>query len=224
MAVGLARPCALGWSGGKDSALALHRLRAQGRPVRWLVNLFEASSGRVRFHGVRAEVVRAQAAALGVELVQRPVSADGFESAFRAVLEELAALGCGAVAFGNVHLQDVRAWYEARVRAAGLEHLEPLWGRPPLDVVGEFVALGYRAVVTSVDLSRGRPEWVGAALDGEFARSVEAAGCDPCGEYGEYHTFVYDGPAFRRPVAFRLGERMERDGHLFVDLVPEDGP
>lgn len=216
--------CALAWSGGKDSALALHRLRAQGRPPRWLVNLFEASSGRVRFHGVRAELVAAQARSLGVELVQRPVGPDGFEAAFRAVLEDLRGAGCGAVAFGNVHLEDVRAWYEARVRAAGMEHTEPLWGSRPSALVREFVRLGYRAVVTAVDLSRGRPEWVGVGVDEAFVRSVEAVGADACGEFGEYHTFVFDGPAFSQPVRFRLGPTLERDGHRFVDLLPEGAP
>lgn len=211
---------ALSWSGGKDSALALHRLRAQGAAVRWLVNLFEASSGRVRFHGVRAELVRAQAQALGVELVQRPVTSDGFEAAFLEVLEDLKRRGCGAVAFGNVHLEDVRAWYEERVRRAGLAHVEPLWGGEPARLVREFLSLGYGAVVVSVDLARGRPEWVGAELDEAFLQAVHAAGADPCGEFGEYHTFTFRGPAFRFPVSFRWGLRVERDRHRLVDLLP----
>jgi uncharacterized protein (TIGR00290 family) len=191
--------------------------------VRWLVNLFEQSSGRVRFHGVRAELVKAQAAGLGLELVQRPVTSEGFEAAFRGVLEELRARGCEAVAFGNVHLQDVRAWYEERVRGAGLAHLEPLWGSPPEQLVREFLHLGYGAVVVSVDLRLGRAGWVGARVDEAFLRRVEEAGADPCGEFGEYHTFVFSGPAFLWPVRFRTGELMEREGHRFVDLLPEHG-
>jgi len=214
--------CALCWSGGKDSALALHRLRAQGTAVRWLVNLFEQSSGRVRFHGVRAELVQVQAAGLGLQLVQRPVTPEGFEAAFRAALGELRARGCEAVAFGNVHLQEVRAWYEERVRAAGLTHLEPLWGSPPGKLVREFLDLGYGAVVVSVDLRLGKAGWVGAQVDEAFLRSVEEAGADPCGEFGEYHTFVFSGPAFLRPVRFRMGQLLEREGHRFVDLLPEE--
>ncbi len=189
--------------------------------MRWLVNLFEQSSGRVRFHGVRAELVRAQAAGLGLELVQRPVTPEGFEAAFRAALGELRARGCEAVAFGNVHLQEVRAWYEERVRAAGLTHLEPLWGSPPGKLVREFLDLGYGAVVVSVDLRLGKAGWVGAQVDEAFLRSVEEAGADPCGEFGEYHTFVFSGPAFLRPVRFRMGQLLEREGHRFVDLLPE---
>lgn len=212
---------ALCWSGGKDSALALHRLRAEGEAVRWLVNLFEESSGRVRFHGVRAELVQAQAEAVGVELVQRPVTSAGFEKAFLEVLRELKGLGCGAVAFGNVHLHDVRAWYEERVRGAGLVHLDPLWGSEPAGLVREFLGLGYGAVVVSVDLARGKAEWVGACLDQALLQAIQAAGADPCGELGEYHTFTFRGPAFRDPVAFRWGSLLEREGHYFVDLLPE---
>ncbi|MDR7579358.1 MAG: diphthine--ammonia ligase [Armatimonadota bacterium] len=213
--------CGLFWSGGKDSALALHHLLAEGVPVRWVVNLFEGSSGRVRFHGVRADLVRVQAASLGIELLQRPVGPEGFEEAFLRVLGELLERGCGVAAFGNVHLRDVREWYEVRVRAAGFEHVDPLWGRAPEGLVREFVALGYRAVVTSVYLSSGRTEWLGAQVDSRFLQAVQEAGADPCGESGEYHTFVFDGPAFSRPVGFRLGEQLERDGHRFLDLLPE---
>ncbi|MER3456819.1 MAG: hypothetical protein C4304_08080 [candidate division GAL15 bacterium] len=214
-------PCAVCWSGGKDAALSLHHLIRQGVQVRWLVNLFEGSSGRVRFHGVRAELVREQARSLGLELVQRPVQADGFEAAFCRVLEELRAAGCAAVAFGNVHLQDVQSWYESRVRKAGLEHVDPLWGRPPAELVAEFVKLGYRAVVTAVRLGAGRVEWLGGSVDGAFLQAACQAGVDPCGELGEYHTFVYDGPGFAHPVRFRLGDQREREGHRFVDLIPE---
>ncbi|MFN3285908.1 MAG: diphthine--ammonia ligase [bacterium] len=215
--------CALFWSGGKDSALALHRLVGEGVRVKWLVNLFEGSSGRVRFHGVRAELLRAQSRSLGVELLQRPVGAEGFEAAFLRVLGELRERGCGGAAFGNVHLQDVREWYEVRVRGAGFEHVDPLWGRSPEGVVREFVELGYRAVVTSVYLSSGRTEWLGAEVDSDFLHAVQEAGADPCGEFGEYHTFVFDGPAFAWPVGFRVGEQLERDGHRFLDLLPEVG-
>ena len=214
---------ALVGSGGKDSTLALDRARGAGLDVRWLVNLYEASSGRVRFHGVRAELVARQADALGLSCVQRAVGPEGFEAAFHSALDAVAASGARVVVFGNIHLQDVRAWYEERTRARGLEHVEPLWGEPPGELVREFVRRGYRAVVTSVNLSQGRPEWVGAQLDLAFVRAVEARGADPCGEAGEYHTFVYDGPGFRFPVRFRLGAVSERDGHRFVDLEPDEG-
>jgi diphthine-ammonia ligase len=214
---------ALFWSGGKDSTLALHRARAAGLEVRYLVNLYEGTSGRVRFHGVRAELIRAQAASLGITLIQRHTHPDPFEPVFEQVLDELGSRGVEGVLFGNIHLADVRAWYEARTTRRGLVHRELLWGEPPGRLVREFIRAGYRAVVTAVDLARGDASWVGRELDEGFIQAVEAFGADPCGEFGEYHTFAFQGPLFRHPVPFTLGERVERDGHLFVDLVPAGG-
>ena len=211
---------ALFWSGGKDSTLALHRARAGGLDVRSLVNLYEGTSGRVRFHGVRAELIRAQALSLGIPLVQRHTHPDPFEPVFEQVLDALRSCGVEGVLFGNIHLAEVRAWYEARTTRRGLIHREPLWGEQPGQLVREFLRAGYRAVVTAVDLSRGDASWVGQELDEGLIQAVEAFGADPCGEFGEYHTFTFQGPLFRYPVSFTLGEQVERDGHLFVDLVP----
>ncbi|MCS7235786.1 MAG: diphthine--ammonia ligase [Armatimonadota bacterium] len=213
---------ALFWSGGKDSTFALHQARESRLDVRYLVNIYEGSTGRVRFHGVRAGLVAAQAATLGIPLIQRHTHPDPFESVFEQVLDELRGRGVEGVLFGNVHLRDVRAWYETRTMRRGFVHREPLWGRPPGKVVRDFLAAGYRAVVTSVDLARGQAWWVGRELDRGLVEAVEASGADPCGEFGEYHTFVFDGPGFQHPVRFRPGESVERDGHRFVDLL-EDG-
>ncbi len=214
---------ALFWSGGKDSTFALHRARQAGLDVRYLVNIYEGSTGRVRFHGVRAGLVQAQAAALGIPLVQRHTHPDSFESVFEQVLDDLQGRGVEGVLFGNVHLADVRAWYETRTTRRGFVHREPLWGEPPGRLVRDILAAGYRAVVTSVDLARGQAWWVGRELDWRLVEAVEACGADPCGEFGEYHTFVFHGPGFRHPVRFRLGELVERDGHRFVDLQEEAG-
>jgi len=211
----------LSWSGGKDSALALDRAVRDGLAVRYLFNIYEGNTGRVRFHGVRHELIRAQAEALGLELVQTHTHPDGFEAAFGRVLEMLAARGVEGVVFGNVHLADVRAWYEQRTRARGFEHVEPLWGMPPAELVAEFVQRGYRAKVVSVNLELGRPEWLGRELDAQLLTElISAPGIDPAGERGEYHTFVYEGPLFRHPVAFADGEVFERERHRLLDLIP----
>ncbi|MDR5683733.1 MAG: hypothetical protein QN163_06890 [Armatimonadota bacterium] len=213
------RAYALAWSGGKDSTLALHRARAQGLQVRWLFNIYEGASGRVRFHGVRSEWIQAQARAIGIPLVQHHTHPDAFEPVFVRALDDLWKRGARGVLFGNVHLSDVRGWYEQHTYARGFEHREPLWGSSPASLVREFLAAGYRAVVTAVDLSRAEATWVGRELDGDLLAEICARGADPCGEFGEYHTFVFDGPLFARPVRFGLGARLEREGHLFVDLI-----
>lgn len=212
---------ALSWSGGKDSTLALDRARARGLPVGYLFNIYDGTSDRVRFHGVRRELVAQQAEALDLELIQRPSSPDDFEAVFLSILDELLTRGVDTVLFGNIHLEDVRAWYEERTRGRGLQHTEPLWGEDPETLLREFVARGHRALVVSVDGSRGDPAWPGRALDADFVADVlRRPDVDPCGEHGEFHSFVHDGPLFRRPIPIQTGERIESEGHVLIDLLP----
>lgn len=208
-------------SGGKDSTLALDRARRQGLDVGILANLYERATGRVRFHGVRAALIAEQAAALGLTCLQAATGADDFADAFEQLLDDLKQRGCRGVVFGNIHLADVREWYEARVRAARLEHVEPLWGEPPIEIVYEVIERGYRALIVGVDAHRAAAPFLGRELDADVVTELGIAeGLDPSGERGEYHTFVYDGPAFAAPVGFRPGEVREADGHRLLDLLP----
>lgn len=216
---------AVAWSGGKDSTLALHRARTRGYPVTHLFNVYEGSSGRVRFHGVRRELIAAQATALELELVQEATGPGDFEAAFTRALDRLEESGVRGVVFGNIHLSDIRGWYEERTTGRGLSHVEPLWGGEPAGLVREFVMLGYRARVVSVMLESGDPAWVGRELKGGILREIVGRpGVDSCGEHGEYHTFVWDGPLFGHPVRARAGETVEIEGHRLLDLLPgEEG-
>lgn len=209
---------ALSWSGGKDSALALDRATRQGLIVKYLLNIYEGSTNRVRFHGVRRELMQSQARALGLELVQRATHPDDFEKVFLDALHDLRARGVHGIVFGNIHLADVRAWYEERTSGLGFRHVEPLWGEPPGALVREFVRRGYRARVVSVDLKQGRREWLGREITDALIEEFERAGADPCGEKGEYHTFVFDGPLFAHPVEIREVGRLEMEGHALIDL------
>lgn len=211
---------ALATGAGKDATLALHRARRQGRDVRYAFNVYEGSTERVRFHGTRKELVEAHGRALDLQVLLDHTHPRDFAPVFEGVLDALQERGVDGVIFGNVHLEGVRAWYEERTAAAGLEHLEPLWGREPAELVREFVELGYRAVVVSVDLESGDPAWLGEEVDHDLLDALEARGADPCGEHGEYHTFVWDGPEFEAPVAFRRGREVEMEGHRLLDLIP----
>ncbi len=213
---------ALATSAGKDSTLALHRARAQGLDVRYAFNVYEGSTDRVRFHGTRRELVEAHGRALGVEVLLDHTHPDDFEPVFLGVLEALRERGVDGVIFGNVHLTGIREWYEERTTEAGLLHREPLWGGQPGAVVREFVELGFRATVVSVDLELGDPAWLGEEIDLDLIHSIEAHGADPCGEHGEYHTFVRDGPLFERPVSVRRGEEVEIEGHRLLDLILDE--
>jgi len=208
-------------SGGKDGTLALDRALRQGLDVRILANIYEGSTGRVRFHGVRRELIQRQATSLGLELVTAHTTPDDFEPVFLDVLRTLRSRGCEGIVFGNIHLADVRAWYEERVRAAGLRHVEPLWGDPPIELVHEVVERGYRALVVSVDLNQGASSFLGRELDADLLTDIDITDdLDPCGERGEYHTLVFDGPGFRDPIAYTEGPTLEKDGHRFLDLIP----
>ena len=216
---------ALSWSGGKDAALALDRAVRQGLDVRYLFNIYEGVSGRVRFHGLRRELIAAQAHALGLELVQAHTHPGDYAAALDRVLDELADRGVEGIVFGNIHLEDIRDWYDDRLRARGLEHVEPLWGERPEALIQEFLERGYRARVVGVNLELGRPEWLGRDLDRRLLDEIAGVpGTDIAGEHGEYHTFVYDGPLFRAPVRFTTGSTFELDGHRLLDLVPAGDP
>ncbi|HEY2824961.1 MAG TPA: diphthine--ammonia ligase [Gemmatimonadales bacterium] len=208
-------------SGGKDGTLALDRARRAGLDVRYLCNIYEGNTGRVRFHGVRHELIATQAAALGLEPLLSHTHPDDFEPVFLRTLKDLKARGCRGVVFGNIHLADVRQWYEHRVRAAGLDHVEPLWGEPPIELVHEVVERGYRAMVVSVDLKQRAAGFIGRELDADLLTDLGITeGLDPAGERGEFHTFVFDGPLFHLPVTFSQGETVDLEGHRFIDLIP----
>ncbi len=212
-------------SGGKDSTLALDRARRNGLDVRFLANIYEGSTGRVRFHGVRQGLIATQARALGLEYVAAATSPQSFEDAFLSTLERLKASGATGVIFGNIHLEDVRAWYEERVTASGLEHIEPLWGAPPVEIAWEVVEQGYRSIIVGVDMARPAVSYLGREFDADVVTEISTTDdLDPCGEAGEYHTFVFDGPEFKTPVDYEVGETVEIDGHRFIDLVPSGHP
>lgn len=219
---------ALSWSGGKDSTLALDRAVREGLDVRYLFNIYEGNSERVRFHGVRRALIQAQADALGLELIHSHTHPEDFDAAFSSTLNTLRARGVDGILFGNIHLADIRAWYEERTTAKGFRHGEPLWNADPAALVDELIARGYRAKVVSVNLELGDTAWLGRELDAGLAAELKGKqGIDPAGESGEYHTFVFDGPLFRSPVEFRVGEPFEREGHLLLDLLaagPAENP
>jgi len=207
------------WSGGKDSALAADRARRSGLDIACLLNFYDQESGRVRFHATRAELVAEQAAAAGIAIRQYATSWSDFEPAFRGALEALVGDGVAGVVFGDIHLADVRAWYEERVRAAGLEHVEPLWGEPPRDLLDEFVATGGRAVITCCETAKIDESWLGRIVDEHFARDIQNIPIDPCGENGEYHSFAFAGPLFARPVRWSPGETRSDGRFAQLDLV-----
>ncbi len=187
-------PYALMSSGGKDSTLALDRARREGLDVRYLVNVYDGPSDRVAFHGTHRDLISAQAAACELEHFSAATDPDHpYESVFLQTLGDLKNQGVSGVVFGNIHLADVRQWYEDRVRDAALEHVEPLWEDDPPDLLREVVERGFRSIIVSVDLQQGGADLLGREIDEDFVTAVGLLPeLDACGERGEYHSFVYD--------------------------------
>ncbi len=210
------------WSGGKDSALALHLAASSGIAVGRLLNFHDAATGRVRFHATRVEMLQAQADAMGIELRGIGTSWSEMEGRLLQELDRSREEGFAGVVLGDIHLSDVRAWYEERVTAAGLKHVEPLWGRPPMELVREFVESGGRAVITCVDLSRLAASWLGRLIDERFLEEIGAAGVDPCGENGEYHSFTFQSPRFSHQVRWRPGATRSDSGFEQLDVLLGD--
>lgn len=214
--------CAVFFSGGKDSMLALDRSLRQGRQIATLVTLFDETSQRVRFHGVPVAAMRAQAGALGLPTALYPTTPATFEQTLLSALTDLRDQGVTALIFGDIHLADVRAWYEDRVRAAGLDHIEPLWGEPPGRLANEVIARGYEAVVTCNEEATADPDWLGQALSPMLLSAFSARGVDICGERGEYHTFVVNGPYFRARLPITLGAIRSASGFRQQDILLPD--
>ncbi len=210
---------ALMWSGGKDSALALDRAVRRGLEVERLVSFYDSTTRRVRFHATRVEMLEAQAASVGIRLRAIPTTWGEMEATLKHELATLREDGFTGVVFGDIHLADVRAWYEDRVTAAGLQHIEPIWSEPPELLLDEFIASGGRAVITCVELAKLDEAWLGRVIDERFASEIGTTGADPCGENGEYHSFAFAGPVFKKPLAWVAGERRLDSGFAQLDLT-----
>ena len=204
----------MNWSGGKDSALALHYLLRDGRyQVARLLTSVNAHHGRVSMHGVRVALLEAQAQRIGLPLTQLllPESPDmaDYEQLMHAALAPLHAAGISHAAFGDIFLADLRAYREQQLARAQMQTLFPLWQRPGADLLREYLDLGFRALVVCVNEQHLDRSFCGRPLDAAFLRDLPP-GVDPCGENGEYHSFVFDAPYFSAPIPVRAGAQVRR--------------
>lgn len=214
----------LAWSSGKDSAWTLHVLRAQNEvEVVGLLTTINQAFDRVAMHAVRTELLRAQAEAADLPLqpvpIPWPCSNAEYEAAMGAAMARARADGITHVAFGDLFLEDVRRYREERLAPTGVTPLFPLWKTPTDALARQMVEAGLRARLTCVDPKSLDPRFAGRDFDAALLAELPAT-VDPCGERGEFHTFAYAGPMFRRPIAIRTGEMVARDGFVFADLLP----
>jgi len=219
----MSRPrVALSWSSGKDSAWSLHRLRQDpGIEVAALVTTVNAEFNRVAMHAVRQELLRAQAEAAGLPLIEVPIpypcSNDDYENRMRGLVERMRGENIEAMAFGDLFLTDIRAYREKQLQGTGIAALFPLWDEPTAALARDMIAGGLQAVLTCVDPRQLAPEFCGRQFDVALLDALPA-GVDPCGENGEFHSFACAGPMFRVPIAVETGETVTRDGFVYTDL------
>jgi diphthine-ammonia ligase len=207
------------WSGGKDSCLACYEALRAGHNVRYLLNTVSAEYRRVRFHGTRDSLIRRQAEAIGIPLVQKPTTADGYEREFKEAVRSVFADAIEAAVFGDLHLDENREWAEGVCRELGLEAIEPLWGRTCEELLAEFIARGFEAIVVCTQGDLLGEDWVGRTIDIAFLEEITMLRrVDPCGENGEYHTLVIDGPLFRTRLDISESQKVLRDGYWFLDI------
>ena len=217
----------MAWSTGKDAAFALHELRQAGDvDVVGLLTSVAEHEGRVAMHGVPDALLERQVEATGLPchhvLLPWPCPNEVYLERMRRALAAARSEGADAIAFGDLFLADIRAFREQLVAPTGLSTLYPLWGRPTGVLAGEMLAAGFEAVLACVDSTRLPAAFAGRRFDAALLEDLPAD-VDPCGENGEFHTFVTAGPIFSRPVEIVIGERRERDGFMYADLRSASG-
>ena len=215
----------IAWSGGKDSVLALDELQGRGRyEIAALLTTITQDYDRSSMHGVRRVLIERQAEALGIALekvcISKEATCEEYESKMREVLERYLALGVSSVVFGDIFLEDVRKYREENLSKIGMKGIFPIWKRDSGELAHTFIDLGFAAVITCVDSDVLDKTFIGKAFDESFLSKLPST-VDPCGENGEFHSFVYDGPIFREPILHTKGEVVLRENRFYYcDLTP----
>ena len=215
----------LAWSGGKDSSITLRLLAEEGFEVRGLLTTLSGPERRISMHGVPEALLDEQAQALGLPILKVALPDNADNETYNRVMAEATAQmlgeGIDTIAFGDIFLEDLREWREQQLAGAGMQALFPLWKMHTGDLAIRFIEEGFQAVVTSIDTSKLQPEMLGRFYDEDFLHDLPD-GVDPCGENGEFHTFVFAGPVFERMVAFRSGEvRQATEPFVYLDVFPK---
>ena len=214
----------IAWSGGKDSALCLWKLRnSETKEVAALLTTITEDYERISMHGVRLALLEEQAKSLGFPLEKVLISKNATNEEYEEKMEELllkySKREVKTVAFGDIFLEDVRRYREENLEKIGMKGLFPLWGKNTRELTEEFINAGFKAVITCVDTKYLDSSFVGRTFDRDFLDDLPP-NVDPCGENGEFHSFVYEGPIFKRKIEFELGEVVKRDDFYFQDLIP----
>mgnify|MGYP000047008100 FL=1 len=207
------------WSGGKDSALTLYRAKKEGVKVMYLLNMLAEDRKFSRSHGLPSGILREQAERIGIPILQCPSSWKEYERKFKDKVFELKKEGIDAGIFGDIDLEEHRRWVERVCRDTGIKPLLPLWGEDRERLLKDFIKVGFRAILVTVNLKFLDERWLGREVNQEFIEDLKTlGGIDLCGEKGEYHTFVFDGPIFKEKLKFFLGKKIFKDNYCFLEI------
>lgn len=208
------------WSGGKDCMLAVYRyLQAKGNEVAYLVNMCDIDGEHSRSHGIKKSLIRSQAEAMNIPIIQEVTDFRGYEKCFKSVITEIKKDGVTAGIFGDIYLMEHRTWIERVCKELDIEPIFPLWENDTKELLKEFVEVGFKALTVAVNTDMLNENWIGRDLDLSFYNEItEMENIDPCAENGEYHSFVYAGPVLSNPVQFTKGNIYKEDNHIFLPL------
>lgn len=212
------------WSSGKDSSLALYELQKQGYEICGLLTTITQDYSRVSMHGVRTELLEQQAQSIGIPLEKILISKSAgnaeYEESMKKVLEKYLAMGVTAVGFGDLFLEDIRKYREEKLSLVGMSGIFPLWGIDTHELARRIISSGFKAIISCVDSNLLDSKFAGRNFDEQFLADLPAT-ADPCGENGEFHSFVYSGPIFSRAIPVKTGDVILRDNRFyFCDLLP----
>ena len=210
----------ISWSGGKDCCLAAYKARQQGTEIVYLLNMVTEDGQRSCSHGIAAQWIRQQADAMGIPLLQFPTTTDNYQSIFSNSLNELHCNGVTNGVFGDIDFEPHRDWIEKVCKPSGIVPVLPLWGRDQNKIVLEFIELGFQAKVIATRADLMGEEWLGRIVDKKFLKDISGVKKDitPCGEAGEFHTLVVDGPILKKRMEIRDAANVKRDEHWFWDI------
>ena len=210
------------WSGGKDSCFACHKAAADGLEVCYLLNMITEDGRKSWTHGQSSELLQTQAQAVGVPLIQRRAAMASYEATFKETLRSLKQNGVDGGVFGDIDIEEHREWVERVCAEADVEPYQPLWGQAQRTLLQDFVSSGFEAVVVAARADLFGEEWLGHKVDPDFLAYLmeleQESGVQPCGEAGEYHTFVIDGPLFKQRIEILEANRVQREGHWFLEI------
>lgn len=210
------------WSGGKDCCLAAYRATNKGLQIRYLANTVTEDSQQSRSHGLAAGVLKMQAQAMGIPLVQRRTGKDNYETEFKSMLREFTKEGITGGIFGDIDFNEHRVWIDRVCQEANITPHLPLWEQNQTEIMNDFVASGFKAVVVATRADILGEEWLGRKVDLAFIKDLAELGktrpITPCGEAGEYHTLVIDGPLFKQRLEILETNRVLKDGHWFLNI------